>query len=232
MSLVLDDAIPQYASVASLAVSAAPLTLSCWVKSDDDALAQCGVNLTDADSTFNYFAAIADFATANNPAKALCRDASNIFSSRDGLTINTWHHIVAVFVSTISRFVYLNGVAGAESTDLVAPAIAAIPTTAIGMMRDFTPQDPFSGKIAEVAIYNAALSGANVTSLYNAGAGTPATNVAGANLVGYYKLIDDLVDSIAAANLTGSGSPTFDAGDHPVSHGGVGDVPLTISRVN
>lgn len=76
-----------------------------------------------------------------------------------------------------------------------------------------------AGRVAEVAIWGGIiLSGADVTSLYNSGSGTAATNVQNGNLVYYWQLCSDGTATTGGVNLTVNGTTTV---THPISGAGI-----------
>jgi len=102
--------------------------------------------------------------------------------------VNTWGHAAAVFVSTTSRFAYLNGVAGTENTTSRIP-VTTPDTTNIGarILRDATVNIPaIESLIAEAAIWNVVLTAAELLQL---AAGYSPLFVRPASLVAYYPLI-------------------------------------------
>lgn len=103
-----------------------------------------------------------------------------------------WHHIVVVVDSSGNGKLYVNG--GQEGT-WSNGTNSSVNKFSIGQEYDgtgSTATDFFDGKIDEVAIWNVALSAADVTSLYNSGNGLKASANSGnydnsADLVGYWK---------------------------------------------
>ena len=103
-----------------------------------------------------------------------------------------WHHIVDVVDSSGNGKLYVNGaLEGSWSNGSNSSA----DRFSIGQEYDgtgSTASDFFNGKIDEVAVWNVALSAADVTSLYNSGNGLNASANSGnydnsADLVGYWK---------------------------------------------
>jgi RHS repeat-associated protein len=82
---------------------------------------------------------------------------------------NTWTHLVGLFnAGTGSMSLYVNGALAATGTD--STAFAANGPLAIGRAKFNGAQtDPFHGQIANVQVYQRALSAADVTTLYNGG---------------------------------------------------------------
>ena len=112
--------------------------------------------------------------------------SSNTFES------GQWHHIVMVVDSSGNGKLYING--GQEST-WSSGTNTSVNKFSIGQEYDgtgSTATDFFDGKIDEVAIWNVALSAADVTALYNSGNGLKASADSGnydnsGDLFGYWK---------------------------------------------
>ena len=66
-----------------------------------------------------------------------------------------------------------------------------------------------NGDLAHIAIWNVALTDAEIASLYNGGIGLDPRYVRSANLVAYWPLIRNDLDYIGGYNLTAYNSPTF-----------------------
>ena len=83
-----------------------------------------------------------------------------------GYTANTWHHACAVAASDASRSVYIDG--GSKATTTTSISVSGEYRISIGRFSDSSPSVYFSGKIAEAAIWNIALSDAEVALLAKA----------------------------------------------------------------
>lgn len=88
--------------------------------------------------------------------------------SPGSLTPNTWHHVAAVFESLTSRWIYVDGAPSVQMTAAVAtgPSKPAVPLH-FGANTDGTATYP--GALDEVALYNRALTAAEVKSIYDRG---------------------------------------------------------------
>jgi len=111
--------------------------------------------------------------------------SSNTFES------GQWHHIVMVVDSSGNGKLYVNG--GQEAT-WSNGSNSSVNRFSIGQEWDSSTSasDFFDGKIDEVAIWNVALSAADVTTLYNSGNGLKASADSGNydnsdGLIGYWK---------------------------------------------
>jgi hypothetical protein len=100
-------------------------------------------------------------------------------------TADTWSHACAVFTSTTSRDIYLNGADKQSNTTSNAPG--APNRTNIGCRQTTSSgrTNYFIGDIAEVAIWHTALTGSEVLALYS---GVLPRLIAPIYLVGYWPL--------------------------------------------
>lgn len=185
-------------------VTSAPLTISAWIKTNVYRTCMI-VELSDGSNSNRH-------TLVQEASSYLAYSSSTSPGSADlGSIINTqpagnWQHVCAVFASATSRTPYLNGVAGTTNTTPVTPV--NINTIVIGSRTDsaFT----FDGTIAEVAVYNKALSQAEINALYG---GQAAYNVAHQNLKIYAPLIREFHEIASGITLT----PTF-TGRLPTTH--------------
>ena len=118
-----------------------------------------------------------------------------------------WHHACAVFASSTSRSIYLDGTNKITNTTSITPSSGSITGTRIGD----SDADCFDGDLAEVAIWNAALSDAEVASLFvSNGVGVYPTDVKVANLVAYWPVLGSSSpepDDVGSNDLTLFNSP-------------------------
>jgi len=196
-----------------------PVTVAIWIKyTGHPAERQYPVNFGNAvDSTNDSFLIRTDTtdgafqATSTASAGGATSDS---FTLADPASLdNTWFTLVAYFRSDTAREIYVNGSTdGANSgTRAVAEALRylRIGESLVGAF-------PFDFNIAEVAIWNSDLSGAN-RALYEGG--TSADQIDNANLIGYWTLDTENTTQADASgnggpNCTAGGTPVFDT-DHP-----------------
>lgn len=137
------------------------------------------------------------------------------------VTAAAWHHIVVVWNGTVGHAVanqkiYVDGVSQTltNETDSLASDFANTATPLyVGQRSDGLS---FPGKLDEMGFYTTALSGSDVTALYNSGHPTdPSTLSSWANNVSHFRmgdLTDDnttVHDVHASNNLTWTGTPTY-----------------------
>lgn len=121
---------------------------------------------------------------------------------------DTWFHACAVFGTSTYRAAYLNG--GNKGTQTDASSPTGMDRTSIGRAGDSTPGYYINGRVAEAAIWTAALSDAEVAIL---ALGWPSNKVRPASLAGYWPLLRNDNDCFGDLNMTAYGSPTW--ADHP-----------------
>lgn len=150
-------------------LTAAPLSISAWFNTSITGASQRIVGLWNSagvgvlDSCFSLHIAV------GNTVSAATADATSAAASATSTTIsaNVWNHGAAVFTSSTSRASYLNG--GGKGTNATSKVPIGINRTSIGVDDHSSPTNPFApagtGMIAEVGIWNIALSDADVLTL-------------------------------------------------------------------
>ena len=193
-----------YLQSSTPSVTAVPITFSSWVYPDaiNDWDACIGV----ADSTVNnqYFSLTL---RNNGTVRAETRATSFANSVGPSYTAGEWQHVAAVFASTSSRLAYRNGVAGTENTTDLTPS--GINMLRIGQHAS-TAARPLDGLIAEVAMWNVALTAGEISQLAD---GFTALSVRPESLVSYYPLVRDYIDVMGTHALTPNNTVIYDV--HP-----------------
>lgn len=198
----------------SAPVTAAPFSVCMWAR-PTQVTADVGIlTISDTGGNSNYFLMQENGLTAGDPVRweqQSTADGTDNATSTTGFTVNTWAMVCAVVASTTSRKVYINGGSSATNTQTNTPG--SIDTIAVGARNRSTVDRYFSGDIAEVAIWDVALSDTDVSDLYtNTYA---ATCIAPDDLIRYWPLASnsDLTDAVASQTLTAAGSPA--SATHP-----------------
>ena len=197
----------QYLINASPPVTDVPLTMACWFNSTDLTLGQALINITDNSSTTNYFTMLAHGTLTGDPVTALTRGGgvNQTAMSSTGFSSGVWHHACAVYASSSSQAAYIDG--GSKGTNSGTSNPTGIDDLNIGRAGDSTPGAYMEGKIAEAAIWNVALTDAEVASL---GAGFSPLIVHPKNLIFYAPLIrDEDRDIIGGLALAPTAGPTI-----------------------
>lgn len=195
--------------VASTAVADVPMTFACWFK--PSALTGTGVLIgifaTNDDGHYLIFRG----ATGGDPLGAASNDAGvasgEASTGTSSISAGTWYHGAAVYTSATSRAVFLNGVKFTNSTSVTPSGFGK---TSIGVFAGASDIAFFAGDLAEVAIWNVALSDDEMTAL---AAGFPAIAVRPSAAVFFVPLWREIFDYIGRVTLTNNG--TTEANDHP-----------------
>ena len=205
MAYNLTAASSQYLSTASAPATTTPLTLACWFRP---------TNVADTRYVLSLGAATA------NGAHSIYQSVNNLYavstdtsSNQSAISIsglsNTWIHVCAVFSANNNRQIYANGTAGTANTSTRNPAnIAAFRIGSVfynGAIGYYA-----NANIAEVGIWNAALTAAEIAPLAK---GMTCDKVRPESLVFYAPLVRDLIDQKGGLTITNNNAATVAA--HP-----------------
>jgi hypothetical protein len=142
-------------------------------------------------------------ATSNSAGTFAFAQTSTTYS------LNAWNHGAAVFASSSSRTAYLN--AGGSSTNTTAIAVSGVNNTTIGARYASGSLGAYADAlIAEVGIWNAALTADEVASLAD---GMTCDKVRPQSLVAYFPLIRDLTEIRSGLAVTNNNTATV--ANHP-----------------
>lgn len=179
--------------ISSAVVAATPYTMACWFRTTN--MTQVGALLSLTSSSTQYSTLFFRGDVGSDPIDILIQagGAQDVTRSTTGCTSGKWHHACGVFSAANSRTVYLDGGSSATNTTSLSPTINQ---TEIGAFRSGFW---FAGDIAEVGVWNVALTATEVASL--AKGASPAL-VRPQSLVTYLPLIRDVIDVRAAAGFT------------------------------
>lgn len=191
-------------------VTALPATIACWFNAD--VFNQHLINISNSTGNNKF---ILRLDTAPNIITGGVTDGgtNDIFVTTTALTTNTWNHACITFESTTSRKLYSNGIN--EGTDTNSRNPSGFTRLHIGSRRDSSNTSAFfNGQIADVGIWNVALSDSEILSLAK---GISCSLVRPQSLVFYAPLIRELVDiSKNKLALTANGGVVVDASQrHP-----------------
>ena len=119
---------------------------------------------------------------------------------------NVWQHVVAVYDNGSMRM-YFNGTEYSTGNDEGNHSSTGMFT--IGGNQTHSPYNYFRGLIDEVAVWDEALTAAEITALYNAGSGLDASANGGNylssdNLVGYFKMNEGTGNTLTDASGNGN----------------------------
>lgn len=181
MSRLFDDASSEFLEVDVAPATATPLTLGCWFYADDVAVNHNLMGIFNKDEVDEWFTLI--FAGAVSDKVVAQVGISGAALTSTSATINTWHYATGVFTSSTSRDVFIDGGGKGSNTDTFAPS--GVNRVSVGRKGGPTPADYFSGRIAEAAIWDVALTDVEVAVLAT---GVSPLRVRPANLKGYWPI--------------------------------------------
>lgn len=199
-----------YIETPSAVVSAEPLTMACWFRPSDITVSYVLMSVSEFSSLARHQMTCSG-ATAGDPvrmASVNAAGAAGIAATSAGYSSGAWHHAAAVISSSSSRSVYLNG--GSSGTDSTLITASSINRTCVGASRhNSVTNNPFSGDLAEAAIWAAALTAAEIASL---AAGYSPLLIRREALAFYAPLIRNVQDIRGGLALTDAGTTVA---DHP-----------------
>ena len=206
----LFDGVDDNLKVASAPATAAPVTIACWGKSTSQTAAQALACLG-LDGGLNHrFLLYLAGTVGGDPVRAQTRDATpSEASTTTAYVANSWEHYCGVFAAANDRRAFRNG--GSKGTEATTRTPTGINAFIVGGA--LTTGAFFAGRIGHVAIWNLALSDAEVASL---AAGANPVTIQPANLVDYWPLRDDANDVVGTRHLTVTGA-TLDTDNPPVA---------------
>jgi hypothetical protein len=192
---------------ASAPVTAVPLTMSCRFFSTLTLNDRTLVAINENDSNGSVF--VLSMRSNNQIGAGVYRAGTGYFQSlTSAATINVWNHAAGVFSSNSNRIAYLNGVAGSANTNLVTP----INCNFMGIGAVIRPSvfEPFQGYLADVGVWNVALTAEEIASLAD---GMTCDKIRPQSLVFYAPLVRDLIDVKGGLTITNNNSATV--ANHP-----------------
>lgn len=140
--------------------TAPPLTFAAWAYPDTTGLRHTAVSIGASGSNHAIFLDI----NSTNVVRAVEIDgAQGAASTTASVTVNTWQHLCGTFTAVNDRAVYLDG--ANKGTDATSITPTGLDRTAIGRRVQSSPSNYFSGRLAEVAIWNEVLTDAEVARL-------------------------------------------------------------------
>jgi hypothetical protein len=184
--------------------------MACWFYLNNTTADHTLVSINGS-STSSYFQMQAAGSLAGDPVRAVTFAGGggvNVAASGTGFSASTWMHAAAVFTSTSSRTIYLNGTQGAHNTNNVS--IPSIVRMSIGVISWNTPVNYANGRIADVGVWSAALNADEILSLSK---GVTCDKVRPQSLVFYAPLVRELQDVRGGLTITNNNSATV--ANHP-----------------
>jgi hypothetical protein len=187
-----------------------PLTIAAWFYPTRNTARTVLVSVSDTNrgaAVEPFYALVEDGTKTGDPicATKFANVGQGEATSTSGFTTNTWHHGCAVFTSDTSRTIFLNGGSSSTNTTNIADDSFALDKTAIGCLGRATNAAFFQGRVAEVGIWNVALTAEEVASLAD---GMTCDKVRPQSLVFYAPLVRNLQDVKGALTLTNNNTAT------------------------
>jgi hypothetical protein len=204
----------QFLSIAAAPVLNPPLTLACWFNSTNTTNIQALVCIN-ATSTVDRHVLYARGDVAGDPVRMQSANQGGANGNADttsGYSSGAWAHACGVVSSNNNRTAYING--GSSGTNTTSAALSTSPvqcSIAAQRFSLFLNGASFaSADIAEVGIWNAALTAAEIASLAD---GMTCDKVRPQSLVFYAPLVRDLIDYKGGLTITNNNTATV--ANHP-----------------
>lgn len=214
MALELNGSNQYLTASSGLGIVNVPISISCLVYLDQMPFAagdeMAVVHLNKENDSLDWLTLRADDTNGDQDVQANLKGNGTvqIAESDVEVTASTWQHYGASY-TLASRYAYLNGIPGPEST----PSPGAMTNWVnfyIGAANVSGLADYVDGAIAEVGIWNAILTSAEMLTLSK---GYSPLFVRPQNLVHYFPLVRSNIDVVGGLALTPINSPTVRA--HP-----------------
>lgn len=198
----------QYLSISSSPISGLPVTLSCWFYPNNITQNNALVSISNISST-DFIMINAAGAVAGDPLRSQRTSAlGTVFADSSAYTANQWNHMAGVLYD-FTAISYLNG-AAFTATSAISTSLSLNAFT-IGARRNNNSISGYSnGIIADVGIWNIALTSSEITSLSK---GISCRLIRPQSLVFYAPLIRDLVDEKGGLIITNNNSTSV--ANHP-----------------
>jgi hypothetical protein len=132
------DGVNDYGSIPfAVFPGAYPFAISLWFRVPNVTTSFYLLSIADINSLNAYFSLVAAGAIAGDPVIAAVGDSTttSFAASTAGFSANTWTHALAVFESSTSRSVYLNGENGATETTSRTPNLSSLDNISVGALR-------------------------------------------------------------------------------------------------
>ena len=210
MAVALSGSGQYFTNASASVVTAPPFTIACWFKSTDMATRQSLVCLGNVSNTTQSFALEIDGSVAGKPVVCTAQQTSYSDAvSSTGYSSGVWAHAAGVWTDGTNRAAFING--GSKGTVAFARTPGTPFQTRIGArINSGAASNLITGSIAEVGIWNVALSDNEVLRLAK---GFSPLRVRPASLKMYVPLITTTSPSpdftVGQRTFTATGSPTL-----------------------
>lgn len=205
MARLFDDAATQYINIGSAILTGVPITMACWFNVDEVGINQVLFSIADTATNSHHHHMRVSSGDVLAVASADVIQGGDAITST-GITVNTWYHGCGVWTASDDRAAFIDG--GSKGTNATSVTPAGLDNTAIGALVRIGVIQLMSGRIAEAAIWNIALTDAEVAILAK---GYSPLLVRPQNLVFYAPLVREIQDVVGGVALTNNGTTV---GDH------------------
>ena len=206
----------QYFSTTSTPVTGLPCTLACWFTTESTGVNNTLISLQDSNSSSRILLSNNGNVNPKVASQAVMFDASDSFGyigvNFSPYVVNAWYHAAGVFTSATDIGAFFNGSNGSLVTrpPIVASGIDQI---LIGAAASPSLDRYHGGKLAEVGIWNAALTADEIASLAK---GITCDKIRPQSLVFYAPLVRELIDTKGGLTITNNGATVT---EHPRIYG-------------
>ncbi len=185
-------------------VTAAPFTFCAWAQVPDSPADHAVFFLGSSVTALNNWNLL--FHATGVLRYRITSGAATVNVDNGAFATDTWHHVAITEHASDDHRVFLDG--GPPTTNAVAVTPAGVDRTTIGRQDDSTPTNAFDGFIGHGALWNVALSDAEIASLANPGVSP--LRMRRDSLVAYWPLNGQSpeIDIVGRKDLTLFGAPT------------------------
>jgi hypothetical protein len=195
----------RYLSTASAPATGTPMTIASWGKTSTP-LTQASVSVGDNSSTQRNQLQWGLGPSVNTPrVVAIGATAQNIVIGTSNSWNGQWNHHCGLFTSATSRSIFFNGVNENTGTINIGSQNAATNVTIGARFQNSAVGAYFEGDLADVGIWNVALTADEIASLAK---GVACNLVRPQSLVFYAPLVRDLIDVRGGRTITNNNGAT------------------------
>lgn len=152
MARLFDDGSSEYLEVNQAVRTAAPFAMVCKFNTNDMDTHQCLMFLGKAGVDDNCFYLVLNTIADKIQVTSRTSGGTTSFQSLTTYSVDTWHHACGLWVAPDDRRILLD--AAGRNTNEVSRTPAGLDVTNIGIQNLSSYALPFSGMIAEAAIYD------------------------------------------------------------------------------
>lgn len=206
MARLFDNTQSEHLRCASPVVLFAPITMAAWVLPNSIYVTDVITVVSDESSYSNYWRLISN-STAGY-VRFCANDGTESYAETTAAMGAGWNHVCGVEHSVSSRSAFVNRGNKGVNSDTRSPA--NVDVTGVGAHLDAGGNTlHWNGRIAEAAIWNAALTDLEVAAV---GAGAPPFLIRPMSLRAYWPLLNDDKDWCGNYDMTPYNSPSWAVG--------------------